>query len=188
VTRVAGAVALVCLTAYVISWNLGNFGVQPPFRFPSGLNFIGWGLHIDQSWAMFSPHPPKQHWWYVIWAEKVNGETFELFRNRGIFTWEGNVPYSLEKPSPYHESFKNHRWFKYFENGFNAKNSDLRLYFGKWVCRNYNAEHHDEERLYHFKVNLVIEDQTPEGPRENRRTEELWEHICYEKKEKEKAE
>ena len=191
--------------------------------------------HISsQSWGMFSPHPPKQHWyvpsplrplallfislflslslfpsfsfhllamsrWYAIWAEKHNGEKFELFKNAGLFTyalsnlfspallflifsllvfsllllssllfnsinlcnhrWEGNTPYSLDKPDPFHKSFKNHRWFKFFgmlnssfslfvhlhikkenssnicsENGYNAKHKpEVRLYFGKYV-------------------------------------------------------
>jgi hypothetical protein len=52
--RNAFAAALAFLTAYVISWNLGNFGVEPPLRFPSSLNFIGWGLHIDQVCNFFN--------------------------------------------------------------------------------------------------------------------------------------
>lgn len=180
VGKIASSVLVLFLAVYVISWNMGNIGVQ--YHFPPSMNAIGWLLHIDQSWGMFSPHPPKAHWWYVIEAESDKGVVFELFRDSGLFRWEGNTPFSFDKADPFHESFGNHRWFKYFENGYNNRNRmDLRLHFGKWVCRQYNARHLGVDRLYHFKVHFVIEDQPLEAPRENQRSEVLWEHICYEK-------
>lgn len=182
IKKITGTIVLVFLTIYIISWNMGNVGLP---KLHSSVNFIGYGLHIEQSWGMFSPHPPKAHWWYIIWVEQDDGKTFELFRNAGLFTWEGNTPYSLEKPNPFHESFKNHRWFKFFEIGYNNKNrQDLRLSFGRWLCREYNARHYKEKRMYHYRVMFVIEDQPLEAPRNNRRSEELWEHISYEKKPK----
>lgn len=36
---------------------------------------------------MFSPHPPKAHWYYVIQAYKDDGTEFELFKDEGIFKY-----------------------------------------------------------------------------------------------------
>jgi hypothetical protein len=42
-----------------------------------------WITRLDQGWGMFSPHPPKSTFWYVIVGQLVNDETVELFRNGG---------------------------------------------------------------------------------------------------------
>jgi hypothetical protein len=36
---------------------------------------------------MFSPHPPKAHWYYVIQAIQDDGSEFELFKNEGLFKY-----------------------------------------------------------------------------------------------------
>jgi hypothetical protein len=186
VARSAGAVALVCVTAYTIMWNIGKLE-EPPFKFPQSLQFIGSALHIEQSWDMFSPSPPTTHWWYVINAETDTGEKFDLFKNAGLFNWKGTAPVSYDKPDSIHESFKNYRWYRYYESGYNpGHRTDIRLSFGRWICKSYNARHFKTERLFHFRVHLVKEDQNPDGDRDNQRTEELWAHVCYEKKEKTK--
>jgi hypothetical protein len=44
-----------------------------------------WITRLDQGWGMFSPHPPKNTFWYIIVGQLVNDETVELFRNGGKF-------------------------------------------------------------------------------------------------------
>lgn len=96
--------------------------------------------HLDQSWAMFAPSPPYVQWWYNIEGKLDNGTQVELFNKGALFTHVPNE-FSWEKPSvsngDFKISFKNHRWFKYFENGYNshATHEALRLEFGKWICR-----------------------------------------------------
>lgn len=65
---------------------------------------------------------------------------------------------------------------------YHFQNDSILKLFGRWICREYNARHFREKRLYHFRVIFLIEDQPLGGPRTNRRSEELWEHVCYEKK------
>jgi len=131
---------------------------------------------------MFSPHPPKSHWWYVIEAKLDNGTTTEIFKNEGLWNWEGNSPFNFEKPDPFYKSFGNHRWYKYFENGYNSKDSEsLRLNFGRYLCREWNARHRGASMLHTFTVHFVIESQRDDGTRTPFTHSPLWNHICYEK-------
>lgn len=82
---------------------------------------------------MFAPYPPNVEWYYVIQAELDNGTEVELFNNEGtpiqlanlvsfhsgLFRWEATYPFTWNKPNPFWKSYKNHRWFKYYENGLN---------------------------------------------------------------------
>ncbi len=76
-------------------------------------------LRVDYC-RMFSPRPPNVQWYYIIEGELDNGTAMELFRDEGMFKWEPNIPIVWDKPDPYYKSFKNHRWFKYYENGINT--------------------------------------------------------------------
>lgn len=178
--RLGDVFILLCIV-FAISWNASNLGsnLHLPYRY----NWFGLTFHLDQFWGMFSPHPPKAHWYYVIQAYNDKGEEFELFRNEGIFKWEGNTPFSFDKPSPFHTSFKNHRWYKFFEMGFNGEgHENVRLAFGRWVCREYNTLHLGADRLHTYKVWFLLEWQTLYGGRAPPTKQVLWEHMCYHKK------
>jgi len=165
---------------YCLSWNMGNLGSS--YHLSPDYNWIGLALHVDQFWGMFSPHPPKAHWYYVIQAEMDDGDEMELFRNQGIFRWEGNKPFSFDKPDPFHLSFKNHRWYKFFEMGFNGDNHEsVRLNFGRWLCREWNSRHSGAEKLHRYKVHFLLEWQNLYGKRNPPTKQILWDHICYHK-------
>jgi hypothetical protein len=123
----------------VLSWNAGNVGYHK-IGTPGSLRWVAWFFHVDQSWAydfrrnfvvtafrMFSPRPPSIQWYYIIEGELDNGKPVELFRNEGMFNFEGS-PMSWEKPDPFYKSFKNHRWFKYYENGINTHPYMMQLF------------------------------------------------------------
>ena len=57
----------------------------------------------------------------------------------------------FDKPYSVHDSLGNHRWFKLFENGLNSHEyrEELRLHFGRWLCREFNARNFDDDRVYH---------------------------------------
>jgi len=139
----------------ILSWNTGNVGFND-YSTPSDFKSIAWLLHLDQSWSMFSPRPPNVQWYYIIQSELDNGTVGELFREEGLFRWELN-PMSWSRPDPVWRSFKNHRWFKYYENGINthSQNELLRLNFGRYLCREYNSRHRSEDHLY--KLNMYWE-------------------------------
>lgn len=131
---------------------------------------------------MFSPRPPDSWWWYNIEAELDNGTKAEIFANGALFTKVPN-PFTWEKPKPFYLGFKNHRWFKYWENGYNMR-EDLRLDFGRWLCREWNGVHNGGSRLYKFNVHWMSERNDPkfDGTRIFQGHQTLWSHMCYEKR------
>jgi hypothetical protein len=169
------------LCVLIVSWNLSNIGTA---------SFIGGDVgravmlvtKMDQSWHMFSPHPPISSWWYVIDAELVNYEKVELFQNGALHTFKYNkeVDWSMQN---IRAGVGGHRWYKYFENGYNGASRDhLRLSFGRYVCREFNSRYNGGEQVYTFKVYFYFSDyhvsnnsRTP-GPSGG---QELWSHVCF---------
>lgn len=167
----------------IITWNMGMFGDWS--YFPNWVKPTFYWAHLDQSWGMFAPRPPSSHFWYNIDATLDDGRNVELFSNAGLFTWEPSEQ-TWQKPDPFYINFKNHRWFKFFENGVNShpRNDVLRLNFGRWICRNYNARHSGEDRLYTFQLNYMSESYDglkPFAPRVAQPKQLLWNHRCYDK-------
>jgi len=174
----ANCFAMLCL--YIcFTWNMGNIG-KPDYATPEGLKWVALSLHLDQSWAMFSPRPPNTHWWYVIEGQLDDGTPMELFKHESIFNWQGSTPISWDKPDPFHASIKSHRWFKLYEMlNSNQFHKQIRESYAKYICREWNSRHEGKERLYTFKLWYLTEFQPLEGPREPRGKQNLWEHICY---------
>jgi hypothetical protein len=50
---------------------------------PDSLTWMIWTTRTDQVWNMFSPHPPKASWWFVLHGQLVDGRGVELFKNGG---------------------------------------------------------------------------------------------------------
>jgi len=171
-------------TIYIVSWNAPNLGI-PQFAMPNSLSSIGYLLHLDQSWEMFSPKPPNILWYYVIEGELDNGQKVELWRHGGLLHWQ-SVEMTWAKPDVLWPSFKNHRWFKYYENGINSHtfNDLLRLNWGRYICREYNSRHIGKEALFKFLIHWVPEQVNPDKPkeREERTKQIIWNHICYERR------
>ena len=146
------------------------------------MNFIGFILGLDQQWNMFSPQPPSSNWWINIKAQLVDGIELELFSDEGLFRWVG-TNFTGEPPNPVHKSFKNHRWFKYFENGFNSDFGDIRLLFGRYICREWNARHNKGRILWTFQVLLTSESINLDGSKPVRfLPNTLWNHQCFDAK------
>jgi hypothetical protein len=140
---------------------------------------------------MFAPRPPSVHWWYSIEGTLDDGRKVELFANQAWYSLEPNVVPEFAnprtKPDPFYITFKNHRWFKYFENGYNNyphSNNEIRLTFGRWLCRNYNRVNQGVDRLHTYSINLVSETVDTlklDGTRHYNGFSTMWNHICYDK-------
>ena len=48
---------------------------------------------------------------------------------------------SYEKPQDVPATYKNEHWRKYLENIYSQDHADQRLYFGQYICRQWNARH-----------------------------------------------
>lgn len=131
---------------------------------------------------MFSPQPPTASGWHIIEAVLQNGTKVELFKNEGLWKWQGTYPVSFDPPAPFHKSYGSHRWYKFWENGFNggrANENGVRLNFGRWICREWNARHSGEARLVQYWIHWVLEYHHLDGSRSRRPHQTLWHHVCW---------
>jgi hypothetical protein len=170
------------LAYFVFGLNMENIDV-PDYAPAQDVRWIGYMLHLDQSWRMFSPRPPNINWWYIIQGWLVNGSEIEIHRNRGMWNWEGNPLDNWDKPKPFYPSYGNHRWFKFYEQmNSHPQNQAIRLEYGRFICREWNSRHSDGQVLYEFKIWWMNEFQKLDGTREERPKQLLWHHVCFDKK------
>jgi len=179
-------VNVVCffIIVFILMWNLANIGFHE-YGPPSSTKFLAWTFHWDQTWSMFSPRPPNVYWSYIIQGELHNGTEVELWTHEGLFNWEPHE-FSWIKPDPFWRSMKNHRWFKYYENGINthSANDQLRLHLGRYICREFNNRHFGDSRVWRFSMHWMSERVDPnrqELPRVQQDKQTLWNHVCYDK-------
>lgn len=171
------------LLILIISANAGNVNSQ--YGVPPSLQPIMWICQLDQYWGMFAPRPPDITWWYNFEGWLDDGSHVELFNNGAMHNFVANHPHTFEKPD-IHLSIGNHRWFKLFENGLNshAQREDIRLYFGRWFCREYNKRNPGTKRVHKYTIHFVFERLDMEkldGSRFPPARETIWNHLCYEK-------
>jgi hypothetical protein len=171
----------------IVTYNLSNIGLHQYGPNPQVRPAI-WATFSDQFWGVFAPRPPDSWWWYNIEAELHNGTTAEIFNYGKLHSHEYTIPHSFDKPDDvgFYQGFRNHRWFKFYENGYNmhARNQDLRLNFGRWLCREYLTHRSGDERLYKFRLWMLGDRLNPNdelGPRLSTGKRVLWDHRCYDK-------
>ncbi|PRP89039.1 hypothetical protein PROFUN_02317 [Planoprotostelium fungivorum] len=149
---------------------------------PEGyMRYLMYQTHLQQQWKMFSPNPPRTDWYFILEGKLVNGTDVELFGNEGLFTTTYRPYDDLEQPKPY-RNYKNHRWFKYLENGvcYSDKNEVLRLHWGRFICREYNAKFEYLESLSTFSIKrkwISLHPETDERV-QTPNFEVLWNHRC----------
>ncbi|MEC9308195.1 MAG: DCC1-like thiol-disulfide oxidoreductase family protein [Chloroflexota bacterium] len=155
---------------YVVMWNIA-VTEQLDFKIPRALYWAGPMLRIYQEWHMFAPYPALGDGWYVIPGELRNGSTVDVYTRKPI-TWE--------KPKDVSETYENNRWRKYLLTLYKAKYKDERLYYGKYICRSWNAPDVETEHdLTTFEIYFVEERTHPPGEAPTIERRRLWGHSCY---------
>ncbi len=176
--RLAQALAAVAVFA-VFAWNLCTLNVllkpqyaalvrpfyatlTPPFRV----------LRIDQLWDMFAPFPSKEDGWFVIPGELFDGSQVDVYHPErdGI---------SYDKPEYVSREFPNIRWHKYMERIWSAEFSANRLYYGRYLCRSWNATHSGAKQLKTFRIIYMLELSVPHGETPHVEQRVLWNHECF---------
>jgi predicted DCC family thiol-disulfide oxidoreductase YuxK len=164
----AGVFAVVLL-----AWNLGTVNWLPQRLF----TLLSPPLHvlrIDQYWNMFAPFPSREDGWYVIPARRVDGREFDLFR-------PDRPAVSYEKPAVVSAEWKNIRWHKYFERLWEVSFASNRLYYGRWLCREWNRTHSGGEQVESFQIIYMLERSLPRGQTPVVEPVVLWRHECFDK-------
>lgn len=121
---------------YVIIWNAAALPQIPVRKFlPKGWSIPGYALRLDQFWFAFTPAPPDNDGWYVV-------ETI-LKDNRIVDAWRGGHQISWDKPDDIASVFPDVRWRKYLISLLQERNAPYRIAFTDYLCRSWNAVHHD---------------------------------------------
>lgn len=190
-----------CLVALVVSWNLSTLGGSR-WSVPEGPRAVGHLLRLDQKWSMFAPFPMTDDGWYAMPGQLADGRWVDLW-NGGEPSWadeaerarwsdadRGGGPagapsgaeqwLSRRKPDGVAQQYPNQRWRKYMRNLWLKEYSELRLFFGKARCRDWNAGARGDDRLRTFEIWYMKEETGP--PEEGERPVvpvRIWSHECY---------
>ena len=124
---------------------------------------------------MFAPSPPKDDGWFVIPGKLSDGSEVDLFTGGG--------PISYEKPRLVSATYKSQRWRRYLGFLWHSDHQDKRVYYGRWLCHEWNEQHPGEKRLSNFILFYMREDTLPPGQGTAKPVPvPLWEHQCFAEK------
>jgi hypothetical protein len=158
---------------YILCWNLTTV---TSFTLPERTVPLGPFLGLDQYWGMFAPSPSKEDGWYVIPGELRDGQKVDLMPiTRDDYSMH---PISYEKPQDIPATYKNEHWRKYLENIYNQDHADQRLYFGQYICRQWNARHTGADTLETFRIIYMLELTLPDYRQSKPEKVDLWNHKC----------
>lgn len=177
--NIIAGIAIVC----IFWWLYATLNQVPGVATPVWYGIVS--LHLGQEWAMFSPHPPTTGFFYVIAANLTDNRQVDLFRERGLFRWHGApLTWQPEPRADFAASIGNHRWFKYYEafnwgQGYSDIDA-IRLNFGRWICREWNARHEGNDRLWYFEWHMIT--HSLDHVTKMRLPYDhavLWSHMCF---------
>ena len=167
-TNIVTVFFLTCITL----WNL-RIIAPSLFKLPKAIDGLSFVLGLDQKWSMFAPYPKKNDGWYVIPGKLKNGTEIDVFQ-------EGE-PVNWEKPTLVSATYRNQRWRKYLSNLHSQKNKKRRLYYGRYLCRNWNTKHKGEKQLNTFEIYFMLEKTLPNYQIPKVKKILLWKHSCFKK-------
>jgi hypothetical protein len=157
--------------AFVLASNLSTVrGGALGAKLPAGWDLPAQILYLDQVWGLFSPDPPVYDGWYVFLGVLRDGREVNPF-------WRDR-PVRFEKPPVVSETM-NIRWREFFYRLQRDRRDPRWQSFGRWLCRDWNADHHGQEHLDRVYVYYVQETTRPGVP-QHEPTLTLLAHPCAE--------
>lgn len=154
------------LLIYVCLWNLDSLP-NIKIDLPSD---PAMALRLNQTWSMFSPKPATNDGWIVIAAQLRGGDEFDLRTGEAL---------TYERPENLALSVAGQRERKYLRNLIQSKNENYRLYYGKSLCRNWNASHTGDEILETFQIHFMKETSLPGYALSEPEQTTIWRHRCF---------
>jgi predicted DCC family thiol-disulfide oxidoreductase YuxK len=165
------SIGIIILIAYVFIWNVRTLPYKGVENIPNGPRFIAEVTRLDQKWSMFAPTPLSEDGWYVFPGELVNGSLVDVFQD--------GSPVTYEKPEDVSELYENQRWQKYLMNLWINTNKDYRLYYGRYICREWNKGHEGGQKLKNFKIVFMLEITNLDGSEQEPTPTTIWNHVCF---------
>jgi hypothetical protein len=166
--RVAQSVAaFVMLSA--MAWNIATIG-RLPFAVFDILSPILYPGRLEQFWQMFAPFPFKDNGWYVMPGKRVDGSEVDVLRP--------GKPLSFEKPWSIAFDFPNMRWQVYENRMYDRRFRLHRQYWARYLCREWNRDAPESQRLLSFNIVYMLERTPPPGTASHQEQVVLWRHEC----------
>ncbi len=135
----AGCVSL-ALLVLVAGWNVR--GLPDSFlrqSYPKSFESTLYALKLRQKWGMFAPNPPRAGGWFVIEAQKVNGDSIDLFHPA--------EPFRLARPELFTDRLPDRRWGKWLGNLRRPRYRSLREPFLAYMVDRWNTRAPREHRI-----------------------------------------
>lgn len=163
---------------YVFLWNLTTVSA---YTMPEHARPLGHLLGLRQNWNMFAPFPIKITDWYIIPGILRDGRQVNLLEPTiydDPHRFKEEV--SWEKPRNIRATFnREERWRKYLGAIGGDSTEETVLYFGKYICRNWNGVHREtQSELETFDIVHFKEKTLPDNRRATPQREVVWEHRC----------
>ncbi len=154
----------------VLAWNLATIRTIPfqVFEFVSPPLFL---LRLDQGWDMFSPYPSRDDGWWVIPGKLEDGREIDLLHPEREHV-------SYDKPRYVSQEHGNVRWQTYRLRLFDHQFRHHRLFYARYLCRQWNAEARVGQRLLKLNLVYMLETTQPAGAASPVEQRILWRHEC----------
>lgn len=168
--NIIGNICIVGMLLYVIAWNIDTASTHTKILSPES-QWLGYLTHMDQAFNMFAPMPLTEDGWYVVPGTLRDGTMVDARTGESV---------SYEKPKWVAYTYKNQRWQKYMMNLWSRDNSEYRLGYGQYLCRQWNNNHPYEKELMNFDIIFLLEKTPPPGQMPDPiKPVTLWSHHCF---------
>lgn len=165
VQRIAAA-----FTVLVLLWNLVTVRAVPD-GFMLVTSPVMRLLRLDQMWNMFAPTPSHRDGWSVYPGKLEDGTEVDVLRPGRPLSWD--------RPAVLADTYENIAWHTLRWRLTDKEFAGYRLYYGKYLCRQWNWTAPPGRRLATFDIANLEEITPPPGqpatPVERR---VYWQHDC----------
>jgi predicted DCC family thiol-disulfide oxidoreductase YuxK len=162
--RVAGVFVVL-----VLIWNLVSI-----HAFPRAALLVETPLfrivRIDQLWNMFAPYPSRRDGWPVFPGKLEDGTEVDVLRPGERLTWD--------RPPSLSAIYENIAWHTYRWRILDKPYQGHLLYYGKYLCRDWNIRARPGKRLVSFQMAFLEELSVPPGATPGVERRVVWYHDC----------
>lgn len=157
--------------ALTFAWNLEGAKILPGFKLNSPIDEIVFSMQWNQQWNMFAPKPMRNDGWFITEATLADGSTWDILHDR---------EYSEQRPDELHVMYQSSQWRKFLVNLYSDRDQTYLLWFGKYLCRNWNDLEMRPIKVQSYKL-IFMRELTHAPSAEPNSIEKVivWNHQCY---------
>ncbi|MCI0733760.1 MAG: HTTM domain-containing protein [Methylococcaceae bacterium] len=154
-------------------WNLTTLP-QISLPFPASLVAIKNSFRLHQKWDMFAPSPMKLNISIAIEGKLNDGSVVDVYNMK-----QGEPDWANLRNDTF--PFENFRWRKYLGRIQMKKFEKYRLYYGRYLCRKWNRNRDDPQKLNTFKIYAIVQRNLLDSKKTPAEKVMIWNHHCFKK-------